>query len=121
MPPAALTPCRRRAENSSHPGTRLLTGDHTMFALASPTLWASAVTFLVLFYLLMSIRRIGPTEVGLVIKRFGWRRLSEDNPIAFDRETGYQADLLMPGLRFKAFAVYSVDKDPWLQRPAGAR
>ena len=64
---------------------------------------------LALLYLLMSIRRIGPTEVGLVTKRFGWRRLSQDNPIAFDGEVGYQADLMMPGLRFKAFLVYSVD------------
>ena len=90
-----------------------------MFAFASWTLWASAAVVLVLFYLLMSTRRIGPTEVGLVTKRFGWRRLSEDNPIAFEREAGYQADLLMPGLRFKAWLVYSVGKFPWVQVPAG--
>jgi len=90
-----------------------------MFAFASWTLWASAAVVLVLFYLLMSTRRIGPTEVGLVTKRFGWRRLSEDNPVAFEREAGYQADLLMPGLRFKAWLIYSVDKFSWVQVPAG--
>ena len=90
-----------------------------MFAPGSPSFWQSAVVVLVLLYLLMSIRRIGPTEVGLVIKRLGWRRLSEDNPIAFEREAGYQAGLLMPGLRFKAWLIFSVDKYPWVQVPAG--
>ena len=90
-----------------------------MLAFGNWTLWESVAAVLVLFYLLMSIRRIGPTEVGLVTKRLGWRRLSEDNPIAFEREAGYQAGLLMPGLRFKAFLVYAVDKYPWVQVPAG--
>src|SRR3989442_14634286 len=90
-----------------------------MFAPGSPSFWQSTVVVLVLLYLLMSIRRIGPTEVGLVIKRLGWRRLSEDNPIAFEREAGYQADLLMPGLRVKAWLFYYVDKFSWLQVTAG--
>jgi hypothetical protein len=90
-----------------------------MLALNSPLAWTTAATLLVLFYLILSIRRIGPTEVGLVTKRFGLRRLSQDNPIAFDKEAGYQADLLMPGLRFKPFLVYSVTRFPWVQVPAG--
>ena len=45
--------------------------------------------------ILPSIRIIGPTEVGLVTKRFSWCKLSEGNPIAFRGEAGYQADLLM--------------------------
>jgi hypothetical protein len=90
-----------------------------MLTLNSPLAWILAATFLVLFFLIMSIRRIGPTEVGLVTKRFAWRRLSQDNPIAFNEEAGYQADLLMPGLRFKAFLVYSVSRFPWVQVPAG--
>ena len=40
--------------------------------------------------ILASIRSIGPTEVGLVMKRFGFKKLSEDNPIAFNGEAGYQ-------------------------------
>jgi hypothetical protein len=90
-----------------------------MLTLNSPQAWMSAATLLVLFYLVLSIRRIGPTEVGLVTKRLGLRRLSQDNPIAFDKEAGYQADLLMPGLRFKPFLVYSVSRFPWVQVPAG--
>jgi hypothetical protein len=90
-----------------------------MLALHSPLAWITAATTLVLLYLILSIRRIGPTEVGLVTKRLGLRRLSQDNPIAFDKEAGYQADLLMPGLRFKPFLVYSVTRFPWVQVPAG--
>ncbi|MGB9608716.1 MAG: hypothetical protein ACPL7E_09280, partial [bacterium] len=65
------------------------------------------------------IRIIGPTEVGLVTKRFGFKKLSEDNPIAFNGEAGYQADLLMPGWRWKFWVLYKVEKFPWVQVPAG--
>src|SRR6266540_1451214 len=68
---------------------------------------------------LRSIHRIGPTQVGLVTKRFGVRKLSEDNPIAFRGEAGYQANLLMPGARFKLWPIYAVTKFPWVQVPAG--
>src|SRR6266545_3032568 len=68
---------------------------------------------------LRSIHRIGPTQVGLVTKRFGVRKLSEDNPIAFRGEAGYQANLLMPGARFKLWPIYTVTKFPWVQVPAG--
>jgi len=77
------------------------------------------VVALAVFYLLASLRRIGPTEVGLVTKRFSLAKLAKDNVVAFDGEAGYQADLLMPGLRWKAWLVYSVDKYPWVQVPAG--
>jgi len=66
-----------------------------------------------------SIHRIGPNEVGLVTKRFGSRKLTGDNPIAFRGEAGYQADLLMPGLRFKPWLRFGVKKFPWVQVPAG--
>src|SRR5207302_3615285 len=66
-----------------------------------------------------SFRRIGPTEVGLVTKRFSWKKLSQDSPVAFDGEAGYQADLLMPGLRWKLWLLYAVNKYPWVQVPAG--
>jgi regulator of protease activity HflC (stomatin/prohibitin superfamily) len=54
-----------------------------------------------------SLWTIGPTEVGLVRKRFSLRKLHGGNPVAFAGEAGYQADLLMPGLR------------PMVQIPAG--
>src|SRR5215470_5082410 len=68
---------------------------------------------------LSSYYRIGPTQVGLVTKRFSGRRLAGDNPIALRGEAGYQADLLMPGLRFKFILLYRVAKFPWVQVPAG--
>ncbi len=77
---------------------------------------AAVLIFALLFF--PSIRVIGPTQVGLVTKRFG-RRLPENNPIAFRGEAGYQCDLLMPGWRFKLWIVYSVEKFPWVQVPPG--
>jgi SPFH domain / Band 7 family len=77
-----------------------------------------AGAFLV-FSFFASFRRIGPTEVGLVTKRYSSKKLTRDNPIAFDGEAGYQADLLMPGLRWKWWWNYSVEKYPWVQVPAG--
>ena len=66
----------------------------------------------------MSFYSIGPTQVGLVRKRFG-RKLPGDNPIAFRGEAGYQASLLMPGLRFRFLPFYAVTKHPWVQVQAG--
>ncbi len=86
----------------------------TIFYLA-----AGAVVFVLVVFVLPSIRIIGPTEVGLVTKRFSFRKLPDDNPIAFHGEAGYQADLLMPGWRVKFWVVYAVDKYPWVQVRAG--
>jgi hypothetical protein len=80
-----------------------------LFAVA-----AAAVLFVV-----QSIHRIGPTQVGLVTKRYSWKKLEKDSPVAFDGEAGYQAELLMAGLRWKLWPRYSVDKYPWVQVPAG--
>ncbi len=66
-----------------------------------------------------SFNSIGATEVGLVTKRFSLKKLGEDNPVAFHGEAGYQAELLMPGLRFKLWPLYGVKKFPWVQVPAG--
>lgn len=74
---------------------------------------------IILGYIAMSIRRIGPAEVGLVLKRISHKKLSQDNAIAFEGEAGYQADLLMPGLRWKSILFYEVRKFPWVQVPAG--
>jgi regulator of protease activity HflC (stomatin/prohibitin superfamily) len=80
---------------------------------------AGIIVFLVAVCLLKSIKTIGPTEVGLVTKRFGLGKLADDNPIAFKGEAGYQAKLLMPGLRFKLWPIFGVKKFPWVQVPAG--
>ncbi|WP_186403964.1 SPFH domain-containing protein [[Actinomadura] parvosata] len=68
---------------------------------------------------LLSLHRIGPDQVGLVIKRYSGRKLTEDNPVAFNGEAGYQSELLMPGLRFKMWPKFGVRKFPWVQVPAG--
>ena len=69
--------------------------------------------------LLKSVHRIGPAEVGLVTKKLSFKKLEDDNPIAFLGEAGYQARLLMPGLRCKLWPVYTVSRFPWVQVPAG--
>ena len=73
----------------------------------------------IVVFVLPSIRIIGPTEVGLVTKRFSFRRLPDDNPIAFRHEAGYQADLLMPGWRIQVLGRLAVEKFPWVQVRAG--
>jgi len=60
---------------------------------------------------------IGPTEVGLVQRRVG-PRLDGDDPVAFAGEAGWQAELLMPGLRFRLWPLCAVRKHPWVQIPA---
>ena len=72
-----------------------------------------------LLLLCKSVHRIGPTDVGLVTKKLAVRKLTDDNPIAFAGEAGYQARLLMPGLRVKFWPVFSVERHPWVQVPAG--
>ncbi len=75
--------------------------------------------FVVAVVLFKSVHLIGPAQVGLVNKRFAFRKLSEDNPIAFRGEAGYQAELLTPGVRLKLWPIYAVQKFPWVQVPAG--
>ncbi len=78
-----------------------------------------AIGFILVILVLPSIRMIGPTEVGLITKRFGFKSLPGDNPIAFKGEAGYQSDLLMPGWHWKLWIVYRVEKFPWIEVPAG--
>ena len=77
------------------------------------------VVVILAFVAWKSFHSVGATEVGLVGKRFAFRKLDQDNPIAFRGEAGYQATLLMPGLRFKLWPLYGVKKFPWVQVPAG--
>jgi len=86
--------------------------------LAANTWFLIVAAGVVVGLLLASVYSIGPVEVGLVRKRFG-AKLPGDNPLAFHGEAGYQAQLLMPGLRFKFCLVFAVTKYPWVQVPAG--
>jgi uncharacterized membrane protein YqiK len=88
----------------------------TIGALITAGCWI--LFLLAIALLLKSIYSIGPTQIGLVRKRIG-RKLPDDNPLAFKGEAGYQAELLMPGLRFKFILFYAVTKHPWVQIPAG--
>ncbi len=87
------------------------------FALVGSITLLGAFALIVVVF--SSFRLIGATEVGLVRKRFSFKKLTGDNPVALNGEPGYQADLLMPGLRFKLWPLYSVYKYPWVQVPAG--
>jgi hypothetical protein len=82
-------------------------------------LCSSVVLGFALLVIAASMHRIGPTEVGLVTKRVGDKSLSSSDPIAFHGEAGYQAELLMPGVRWKTWPLYSVRRFPWVQVPAG--
>jgi len=80
------------------------------------------VTILSLVVLVVVARSfivIGPAQVGLVTRRISSRHNATDDPIAFAGEAGYQAGLLMPGVRFKLWPTHSVAKYPWVQVPAG--
>jgi len=79
----------------------------------------AAAAFVVLLVLAKSIRSIGPTEVGLVRKRFAARKLDSGNAIAFHGEAGYQARLMMPGVQFKLWPLYDVTRHPMVQIPSG--
>ena len=87
--------------------------------LASISLTVVIPAIVVVVVLFKSFWNIGPTEVGLVRKRFGIKRLRSGSPVALDDEAGYQADLLMTGLRFKLWPLYTVTRHPLVQIPAG--
>lgn len=76
------------------------------------------VAFLLLLVVLRSFHSVGPAEVGLVTKRLG-KRSKGDQLVALRGEAGYQADLLMPGLRFKVWPINRVERYPWVQVPPG--
>ena len=89
-----------------------------MSALSVLTLGLYFAVFLALLIGVSSVHRIGPNQVGLVIKRWGRGRTSQ-GPIALNGEPGYQADLLMPGIAFRPWPMNRVEKHPWVQIPTG--
>jgi hypothetical protein len=93
---------------------------HLIGLLENP--WILLATVIVLIPLITiwnSFWTIGPMEIGLVRKRAGMRRLKDGGPVAFNGEAGYQAELLMPGVRFKWWPLHSVTRHPMVQIPAG--
>lgn len=75
-----------------------------------------AVLVLIAMVALQSFHSVGPSQVGLVGKRLG-RKIDDDQLVALNGEAGYQAALLMPGLRFKMWPLYKVERYPWVQVP----
>ena len=67
---------------------------------------------------LRSLHSVGPSQVGLVTKRIG-RKLDGDQLVARHGEAGYQANLVMPGLRFKLWPMFRVERFDWVQVPPG--
>jgi hypothetical protein len=54
--------------------------------MALTVIYALAVVGSILAVLLLSsFTAVGPTEVGLITKRFSFKKLPEDNPVAFKR------------------------------------
>jgi regulator of protease activity HflC (stomatin/prohibitin superfamily) len=89
-------------------------------SLASSGLWIAILAVAAAAFIVWrSLWTIGPTEIGLVRKRFSLKKLHEGNPVAFGGEAGYQSDLLMAGLRFKLWPIYTVTRHPMVQIPAG--
>jgi uncharacterized membrane protein YqiK len=63
---------------------------------------------------------IDETEVGVVIKKFGFAKLPPGQLIALNGEAGYQVDTLAPGLHFGYwFFQYRVIKSGMVRIPAG--
>jgi regulator of protease activity HflC (stomatin/prohibitin superfamily) len=92
---------------------------YTLSALSTGAWIAIVVAAVAAYTVWRSLWTIGPTEVGLVRKRLSLKKLSKGDPVAFAGEAGYQADLLMAGLRFKLWPLYTVTRHPMVQIPAG--
>jgi hypothetical protein len=91
----------------------------TFWDIAASWLTIGTLGALVAFILYMSFWKIGPTEIGLVRKRLGFKKLDGGNIVAFKGEAGYQAELLRTGIRFKLWLIYAVQRRPIPQIPAG--
>ena len=89
----------------------LVTSGSSVGDLVVGWLVISTVAFIA-FILYMSFWKIGPTEMGLVRKRFGFKKLDGGNIVGFNGEAGYQAELLRTGIRFKLWLMYAVQRRP---------
>lgn len=89
-----------------------------MDAIALITIVGAVVALIILLVVLRSFHSVGPSEVGLVTKRIG-KKIRGDQLVALNHEAGFQADLLMPGLRFKLWPIFKVERYDWVQVPPG--
>jgi uncharacterized membrane protein YqiK len=85
-----------------------------------PVFLVELVVLLVLSPKLSGAVLINEMTVGIVIKKFGSRKLPQGQLIALNGEAGYQADTLAPGLHFGYwFFQYRVMKVAMVRIPAG--
>lgn len=67
--------------------------------------------FLMAVWLGLGLVRIHEDQVGVVVKKFGMKKLPPGRIVALEGESGYQADTLAPGIHlFKWFWQYAVEK-----------
>ena len=79
-----------------------------------------SIILLILMPWLLGAILIDEREVGIVIKKYGSRKLPPGQLIALNGEAGYQADTLAPGLHFGYwFFQYRVLKTDMIRIPAG--
>jgi uncharacterized membrane protein YqiK len=82
--------------------------------------WAYELLALILFAVFSGFVVIGEQQVGIVVKNFSRKSLSDGRFIALNGEAGYQADTLAPGWYFGYwFWKYSILKRPTVIVPQG--
>jgi uncharacterized membrane protein YqiK len=84
-------------------------------SVLSYVLWGVVViaAIILIWQVLKSFVHIGPTELGLVTKRFGGELKS--GVIALNGETGYQDQLLRSGWHLKPRILFRVERFPFVQ------
>ncbi|MFN0132499.1 MAG: SPFH domain-containing protein [Phycisphaerales bacterium] len=81
----------------------------------------AAAAIIVIAIGLSSIRHIGSSEVGIVVKNIGTKRLQGGAYIAYSGEQGVQADVLTPGWHFWYWpGIYEVRELPLTEVPSGS-
>src|SRR5258708_1447070 len=105
--------------NRSERRISMSSSDGLLGSLSGLSVIIAVLVAVVVFNLFMSLWKIGPTEVGLVRKRYSLKRLENGGPVALNGEAGYQAALLSTGLRFKFWLLYARTRHPLVQIPAG--
>jgi uncharacterized membrane protein YqiK len=95
-------------------------GSHYAWWMIGLELGTIAFALIVTSPLWLGMVLINEHQVGIVIKRFGARKLAPGQLIALNGEAGYQADTLAPGLHFGYWIFqYRVEKDAMVRIPAG--
>jgi len=91
-----------------------------MFPIILVSIFAGLLLALIAFRLLLGIVVISEREVGIVVKKFSWKKLPPGQLLALDGEAGLQADTLAPGWHFGYLAwKYRITRVPVIEIPQG--